>query len=155
MFCFRKSQNVIYVPHEVKKERGRRDRYSISIPNLFRYIPQREKKNGAYRYCTFRRCCCSSWRNLAHHFLGPLSRYACFRYACYPIPSDHNPIEILKFICVQFTARMEVLVCPDYKLTNLKNHIGKNFLRERNVCSNFRPTSGVRFRYRIARSTFF
>ena len=28
----------------------------------------------------------------------------------YPIPSGHNPIEILKFICVQFTARMEVIV---------------------------------------------
>ena len=43
MFSFRKSQNVIDVPHEVKKERGRRDRYSISIPNFFRYIPKREK----------------------------------------------------------------------------------------------------------------
>ena len=53
----------------------------------------------------------------------------------YPIPSGHNPIEILKFICVQFTARMEVivvaqrgaLICPDYKLTILKNDIGKTF----------------------------
>ena len=44
----------------------------------------------------------------------------------YPIPSDHNPIEILTFICVQFTVYMEVivvaqrgaLICPDYKLTN-------------------------------------
>ena len=70
----------------------------------------------------------------AHHFLGPLSRYACFRHACLPI-------EILKFICVQFTARMEVivvaqrgaLICPDYKLTNLKNDIGKKFPRERNA----------------------
>ena len=51
----------------------------------------------------------------------------------YPIQSEYNPIEILKFICVQFIARMEVivvaqrgtLIIPDNKLTNMKNEIGK------------------------------
>ena len=51
----------------------------------------------------------------------------------YPIPSEYNPIENLKFKCVQFTVHMEVIVVaqhcaiisPDYKLSNMKNDICK------------------------------
>ena len=30
-------------------------------------------------------------------------------------------------------AQRGALICPDYKMTNLKNDIGKKILRERNV----------------------
>ena len=60
----------------------------------------------------------------------------------YPIQLDHNPIEILKFMCVQLTEQMEVivvaqrgaLICPNYKLTNLKNNICKIFSGKGTYC---------------------
>ena len=147
MFCFTKSQNVIDVPHEVKKERGRRDRYSISIPNFFRYIPKREKKMVHTGAVPFVAAAAPhgepSFDELVRHYPQTQNKFikAPLKHTIfsvpyhdtlvsamlvYPIPSDHNPIEILTFICVQFTVYMEVivvaqrgaLICPDYKLTN-------------------------------------
>ena len=31
----------------------------------------------------------------------------------YPIQLDHNPIEILKFMCIQLTEQMEVIVVAE------------------------------------------
>ena len=53
--------------------------------------------------------------------------------AVYPVPSQYDPDELLEFICDQFISRMEgvlvaqrgKLISPDYKLTNMKNDIGK------------------------------
>ena len=159
MFCFTKSQNAIHVPQEVKKEPGRRDRYLISIPNLFRYIPKREKNLVQMSSASRAASCVApapphdgepSFAGLVQHYpqtknkfiKAPLKHTICSvpfhdtlvsAMRVFPIPSEYNPIEILKFICVQFTARMEVivvaqrgaLISPDYKLTNMKNDIGK------------------------------
>ena len=53
--------------------------------------------------------------------------------AVYPVPSQYDADELLEFICDQFISRMEgvlvaqrgKLISPDYKLTNMKNDIGK------------------------------
>ena len=161
MFCFTKSQNAIHVPQEVKKEPGRRDRYLISIPNLFRYIPKREKNLVQMSSASRAASCVApapphdgepSFAGLVQHYpqtknkfiKAPLKHTICSvpfhdtlvaAMRVYPIPSEYNPIEILKFICIQFTAQMEVivveqrgaLISPDYKLTNMKNDIGKIF----------------------------
>ena len=65
----------------------------------------------------------------------------------YPIPSEYNHFEILKFTCVQFTASMEVivvaqrgaLISPDYKLTNVKDGIGKILSGKGTYCSKQLP----------------
>ena len=82
---FQELEEVIDVLHEVKKERGRRDQYLISIPKAVPFVaaaaPHGEPSfDGLVRHY-------GQTQNKfikAHHFLGPLSRYACFRHACLP-----------------------------------------------------------------------
>ena len=72
----------------------------------------------------------------------PFHNTLVFAMCVYPIQSDHNPIETLKFICVQLTEQMEVivvaqrgaLICPNYKLTNLKNNICNFFSGKGTYC---------------------
>ena len=65
----------------------------------------------------------------------------------YPVPSKYDQKDILKCICNQkilrmdFILRMEILVLlqrnklnsPDYRLTNIKDNIGRNSLLQSNI----------------------
>ena len=117
------------------------------LPNFFRYIPEREKQMVHTGAVPFVAAAAPhgepSFDELVRHYPQTQNKFikAPLKHTIfsvpyhdtlvsamlvYPIPSDHNPIEILTFICVQFTVYMEVivvaqrgaLICPDYKLTN-------------------------------------